>query len=350
RTDKSQVLHRRSLRDNLAAVQSMAIYHYKNSATGAGEFPLACLSTVVHPGTTTTQENSQKFMNVAINGANQIDVDFFHGYGTNAWEYGPPLGGESAFTTAYNSSTSPLKIALKNLAYFAGDPAGGAPSFTPVQDKQSANAVIHPYQTLSMWGDFSHLRRIFEPTATGGLGDPAYSALSPADKTYAHTAACTLGMLANNIKNASSLDYTNASTQTALASLATAVNSVTGLATLNAQLPHAYIAKLSGTAQQTARLLHLKEQIARDRRYGFKTSPVTNPQFNYTVTRGPHTLGGYTVSNGVIRLGVDPVSNNYFGFGAPTDAATERRFLQLAAVAGGLGANNVGRPKFPALY
>ncbi|NEP19268.1 MAG: hypothetical protein F6J97_20625, partial [Leptolyngbya sp. SIO4C1] len=41
---------------------------------------------------------------------------------------------------------------------------------------------------------------------------------------------------------------------------------------------------------------------------------------------------------------------NYFGFGAPTDAATERRFLQLAAVAGGLGANNVGRPKFPALY
>ena len=48
----------KSLRDNLAAVQSTAIYHHK--ATTSRNFPVACLATTAHPGTRTTITNRHK--------------------------------------------------------------------------------------------------------------------------------------------------------------------------------------------------------------------------------------------------------------------------------------------------
>ncbi|MEN8444449.1 MAG: hypothetical protein ABG776_05485 [Cyanobacteria bacterium J06555_13] len=47
-----------------------------------------------------------------------------------------------------------------------------------------------------MWGDFSILRRIFDDYDPGSN----YGGLSIADKSTIHTAACTMGMLAHNIK------------------------------------------------------------------------------------------------------------------------------------------------------
>ncbi|HEY9737310.1 MAG TPA: hormogonium polysaccharide biosynthesis protein HpsA, partial [Trichocoleus sp.] len=183
-----EALQRKSLRDNLAAVQAMAVYHYE---TNNGQFPLACYATTAHPGTQRTVINSRTFGTWASSGTAR--TDFFKGVGTNGWEF--------KYNTAFDTpgefrtqvvATAPLGTALRNLAYFAGDPNGGAPSFQPVQDN-----VVHPYPQQAMWGDFSPLRRIID---AGGLNSAAaFDALSPADKATVHTAACTLGMLAYNI-------------------------------------------------------------------------------------------------------------------------------------------------------
>ncbi|MEM1238724.1 MAG: hormogonium polysaccharide biosynthesis protein HpsA [Cyanobacteria bacterium P01_H01_bin.26] len=377
---QSLLLHRRSLNDNLAAVQSMAIYHYKNG--GGKEYPLACMALVSHPGTQSTIDHARTFnllpknnggtlstttgtdlVNVDFDGVAgndaTIDTDFFFGYGTNAWEYAPPLGTEGAFETAYNSNSSPLKKALKNLAFFAGDPKGAAPSFIPVQGQAGgADPFIHPYPHLAMWGDFSTLRRILEPKTTAdtsGLGDPTYTNLSIADRATVQTAACTLGMLATNVRVADSLDYASADVQAALTALATEVGTVTSTPalTVNDYLPAAYISAFdragNDAALGLARLLHLKEQIQRDRTYGFLKSPT----FNYSVTSSQTIAAGQTIPVGPVTLSFDPTVNNYFGFGAPGNAADELRFLRLAAVAGGIagtGVVDVGLPEFPALY
>ena len=180
-----------ALRDNLAAVQGMVVYHYDID----GEFPAACMALTAHPSTNQSVINSRTFSNYPIN-TTTLKTDFLTGNGTNGWEFQFP----AAFNTPANFRTElaaaqPLGKAMRNLAYFAGDPSGGAPSFPPVQDPASATAVVHPYPNLSMWGDYSMLRRILAGLDAGG----DYNDLSPADKATLHSAACTLSLLAYNL-------------------------------------------------------------------------------------------------------------------------------------------------------
>ena len=187
---KHEYLQRRSLRDNLAAVQGMVVYHYQKDD---GEFPAACMAMTAHPGTPQSILNSRTFGN--YESTNSLKADFLNGVGTNGWEFQFPstFDTESEFA-AQIADGQPLGIALRNLARFAGDPRGGAPSFEPVQDGD-----IHPAPFLSMWGDFSPLRRILVSYDTAsGTATQKYNALSPADKATLHSAACTLSLLAYN--------------------------------------------------------------------------------------------------------------------------------------------------------
>lgn len=217
--------HRRTLRDNLAAVQAAGIYH---AAVGNNpppdpanpttpplqdrDYPIACLASTAHPGTLTTLRQSINYVpTVFRNGtsttANIAMVNnFFLGRGTNGWEFTPPAGTHAAFETAMNDSGSRLRTALSNLANFSGDPNGAYP---PVQSGifppgNSAPSNIFPDPELTMWGNFSNLRR----TLTR-LNSTAYRSLSIADKTYLQTAACTVGMLAYNIDAIQQYDRTN---------------------------------------------------------------------------------------------------------------------------------------------
>jgi len=197
---------RRTLLDNLPAVQATAVYH-ANAATG-GDFPLACLATTIHPGTAATLDKSSTFENLAAplqgtpailsysdQASPMVISDFFRGRGTNGWEFETPTLQE------FTSANSRLMTALRNLANFAGDPLGGAPSFPPPLER-SGRGEVHPYPSMAMWGDFSVLRRVLDNYASVG-----YAALSPADKSTLHTAACTLGILAYNIDYLEKLDY-----------------------------------------------------------------------------------------------------------------------------------------------
>ena len=189
---------RKTLWDNLAAVQATAIYHNSADTTGASrDFPDACLVTTVHPGTPTTLDRGSTFENLAfglptdtIPGYTDkvsptVISDFLRGRGTNGWEFELPRA------TDFGDLTSPTMLALRNLANYAGDPLGGSPSFRPNQGVKD----VHPYPAMSMWGDYSTLRQVFR-LLDGGT---SYDSLSPADKTTLHTAACTLGMLAYNL-------------------------------------------------------------------------------------------------------------------------------------------------------
>ncbi|MBE9112342.1 hypothetical protein IQ273_23365 [Nodosilinea sp. LEGE 07298] len=181
-----------ALRDNLAAVQSMVVYHYNHP--NGGEYPAACMAMTAHPGTLQTIRNSRDFTNFP--GTNLPYPNFLTGTGTNGWEF--DFYSESDFGTDVYDNTSALGIALRNLAHFAGDPNGGAPSFNPVQD-----GVVHPFPYMAMWGDFSPLRRIFDDYIDATTGAVPYADLSSADRATLHSAACTLGMLGNNLRFAS---------------------------------------------------------------------------------------------------------------------------------------------------
>jgi hypothetical protein len=184
-----EYLQRKALRDNLAAVQGMTVYHYGYES---GQFPAACMAMTAHPGTPQTVVDSRTF--AYYPDGTTPKFDFFNGKGTNGWEFQFPATFNTPTTFASQVvATVPLGRALRNLAYFAGDPRGGAPSFSPVQD-----TFVHPYPYLSMWGDFSPLRRIVD---AGGLNTAvAFGALSPADQATVHSAACTLSLLAYNVK------------------------------------------------------------------------------------------------------------------------------------------------------
>jgi hypothetical protein len=193
---------RRSLRDNLPAVQSAVVYH---SAVGNDkDYPVACLAMTIHPGTVDTLRQSTNFMPTkfasgatgAATAPEYLLSDFFTGRGTDGWEFSTPGGSATTIATALGAN-QPLRIALENLANFAGDPDG---AFPPKQDD-----VIHPYPALSMWGNFSNLRRTLKSMADG----TSYADLSPADKTYLHTAACSLGMLAYEVDQVQKFDPTN---------------------------------------------------------------------------------------------------------------------------------------------
>ncbi|MBC6430475.1 hypothetical protein FM036_06375 [Nostoc sp. HG1] len=179
---KHEFLQRRTQKDNLAAVQATAVYHYKS---GSGLTPLACLATTVHPGTAETLKRSSTFETVQGN----IFTDFFSGRGTNGWEFSFP------------ANTTALQTALQNLAYLGGDPHG---AFPPRQDSASSQAVTgqtvtHPYpQMTTTFGDFSNLRR--------ALAVPSGSR-TIADKSYIDTASCMLGMLAYNMSFVTQYNY-----------------------------------------------------------------------------------------------------------------------------------------------
>ncbi|MBE9177732.1 hypothetical protein IQ268_03950 [Oculatella sp. LEGE 06141] len=199
---------RETLWDNLSAVQAAAIYH-KDSPSGV-DIPAACLALTVHPGTAKTLEESATFRNLALglpastfqnvkdeNGnPAPIISNFFRGQGTNGWEYSVPKKDD------FKSGT-PLMRALKNLALYAGDPAGGAPSFQPQQDSNGGD--VHPYPKMAMWGDFSMLRNVIRLIDNGATFDT----LSPADKSTLYSASCTLGMLAYNVNYLEQLDIQN---------------------------------------------------------------------------------------------------------------------------------------------
>lgn len=187
----TQARQRKSLYDNLAAVQGMVVYHHESG--NSGRLPLACIASTAHPGTQQTIVKSRTFENYP--GSSTQKIDFLTGEGTNGWEF----DFYSSFSSKFNDVDSPLRTALTNLAYFAGDPFGGAPSFVPQQDTD----VVHPYPYQSMWGDFSNLRRII------ASGDK-YKDLSPADQSTLHSSACTLGLLAHSLKtqqNVSTASY-----------------------------------------------------------------------------------------------------------------------------------------------
>lgn len=162
---------RRSLRDNIAAVQGTAVYH---AATADYDKPLVCLASTAHPGTAETLERSLNFIPTKFTGGSTegLITDFFNGRGTNGWEFEPP-----------DRDAAAMQKALKNLANYAGELDG---SFPPKQE----TGKVHPDPVLTMWGNFSNLNRAMDSSNTNN---------SIADLTYKDTAACTLGMLAYNI-------------------------------------------------------------------------------------------------------------------------------------------------------
>ncbi|MCC5624846.1 hypothetical protein, partial [Nostoc sp. CHAB 5715] len=271
-----EFLQRRTQRDNLAAVQATAVYHYK---TGSGLTPVACMATTVHPGTAETLKRSATFDTITFQGASdpvdRVIADFFTGRGTNGWEFGIPTG------------STALATAQANLAYFAGDPYG---AFPPKQDSALSQAVTglivtHPYPELTKYGDFSNLRR-------------SLSGTSIADQSYRDTANCMLGMLAYNISYLNDYVYTtNWGTETAklLDELNTALSSIT------ASTPEEAIAALPTSQQPLARLIATKEQVKLDRSNSTSYS-CDNTTFNAAATSlnklcPPKAGDTYTPSN-----------------------------------------------------
>jgi hypothetical protein len=300
---------RRSLRDNLSAVQAAAIYHYAISP----DYPVACYASTAHPGTEFSLRQSINFAPTRFKGGSGGNADiallsnFFTGRGTDGWEFQPPGGGSAtAFANAV-APGQPLNIALQNLANFAGDPLGG---FTnKVQDPNN----IHPHPQLTMWGNFSNLRQTLET-----LNTTSYANLSIADKSNLHTAACTLGMLAYNIDRVQQFSPSRADNLSVMGQLATTLELLmdgnvsngevltkdqlatygysTATATPNSSnynprdydrvTPEMFIATLRdnlgvGSPEnreqyRLAQLIHLKYQIQRDRTYGFRPSPASN--------------------------------------------------------------------------
>ncbi|MFK8183912.1 MAG: hormogonium polysaccharide biosynthesis protein HpsA [Phormidesmis sp.] len=200
-TAATEARQRKTLYDNLSAVQGMVVYHHELNNNGA--LPAACIAATVHPGTETTLINSRTFNTVDINGTATLNTDFFNGVGTNGWEFTFPYTTDSGFEAAI-AADQPLGKVLRNLGTFAGDPLGGAPSFQPTQDND-----IHPNPYMAAWGNFSSLRRIL---ASG----TAYANLSPADQSALHSAACTVGMLSYNLGNEIQLSTTFSGSANAL--------------------------------------------------------------------------------------------------------------------------------------
>ncbi|PSR18476.1 hypothetical protein C8255_07180 [filamentous cyanobacterium CCP3] len=303
---------KRSLRDNLAAVQSMVVYHYDHPNGGA--YPAACMAMTAHPGTLQTIRNSRTFQNIP--GTTTLNTNFLTGTGTNGWEFGfYPETGANGFGTLVSNANSDLGKALRNLARFAGDPRGGAPFFPPVQD-----AVVHPFPYMAMWGDFSPLRRIFDDYLDATTGAVTYANLSPADKATLHSAACTLGMLGYNLQYASDktklLSWANTVagisnqgqiiTQIgqpiwdafgggnsgpdtgSLAAQCTVIDAnrydCTNVKPTKEQL--IAIAALNANQIQFVNLLGDLTQIDRDRTYGFQLSPESTTFGAYEVQRG----------------------------------------------------------------
>jgi type II secretory pathway pseudopilin PulG len=176
----NQYRQRRSLRDNLAAVQTMAIYRSTGGGIASdGDFPMICYALTAHPGTPQSIVNSRTF---TYTRTGALKINFFNGEGTNGWEFAYHPSFDTAREFAQQiASTNPLGTALRNLANFAGAPT-------------SATNAQKSY--FSMWGDFSKLRQVLAKVDRG----TAYSALTFDEKSTLHTAACTMSALAYNIQ------------------------------------------------------------------------------------------------------------------------------------------------------
>jgi hypothetical protein len=351
----------KTMRDNLAAVQATAVYH---SAGTSRDFPIACLATTAHPGTQQTIINSTTF-NVDSSGV-PTNTNFLTGNGTNGWEFNPPtVSGTVLSNTTFASaiaSNQPLGRALRNLARFAGDPYG---AFPPKQE--TSGTIVHPEPTLTMWGSFSNLRQVFS-LMDASTNPVSYSDLSIADKTTLQTAACTMGMLAYQLDNLRDLNYasTTATDTINQAELITLDTALQGVSLPNGSTPDTYINALPAANRAVALLIHLKEQVARDRRFGFANVPATAGQYQYAVQYvSGFVYGGQTYNAGdTINLGFDysnaATGNNFFGFGNPNTVgdlngngnnsddrqAAEQQFIRLATSISPRNNNS----KFPSLF
>lgn len=368
----------KTLRDNLAAVQATAVYHSANpSPSGSTEailkqkrnFPIACLATTAHPGTKQTIINSTTFS--VDSGGVPTNINFLTGNGTNGWEFNPPTDSgtvlnDTTFATAITKNSSgnipPLGKALRNLATFAGDPDG---AFPPKQE--TSGTIVHPEPTLTMWGSFSNLRQVFS-LMDASTNPVSYSDLSIADKTTLQTAACTMGMLAYQLDNLRDLNYasTTATDTINQAELITLDTALQGVSLPNGSTPDTYINALPAANRAVALLIHLKEQVARDRRFGFANVPATAGQYQYAVQYvSGFVYGGQTYNAGdTINLGFDysnaATGNNFFGFGNPNTVgdlngngnnsddrqAAEQQFIRLATSISPRNNNS----KFPSLF
>jgi hypothetical protein len=427
---KSELVQRRTLRDNLAAVQATAIYHHSDASQGY--HPVAYVATTVHPGTSTTLQRSSTFeqplsaFNVKSaadggsglfgstfgNDSNEILIDFLTGRGTNGWEFNTHLASD------FEPGT-PLWTALQNLANFTGDRDGAYPPNLqcPPPNTTSENLVgsfFHPDRYpdafLTMWGNFSNLQCILFREQTELPSAGAQGEMSLAHATTFHTAAGTLGMLAYNIAYLEDYDYTDANNKQQLEELDNALqilsdgntdngevqiqdvsgedhikvvdNSGTEVASIPGSFPtrEAYLLGLEAIEKpelaELARLLHLKEQVKRDREFGFAQSPVAEvpatdidgnkkitgggPYYTYPVrfiddfSHGNviYDKDGAPDGENQIKIGCDFSSNgnDYFGFGDPGNAAgapeaqLEKRFIDLATLICST------TPKFPSLH
>jgi hypothetical protein len=374
----------KTMRDNLAAVQSTALYH--NAGTNRN-FPIACLATTAHPGTQKTIANSTTFRTLTINSNQRTIFDFLgmrndedsnnngtldagedtngngvldlRGQGTDGWEFNPPATDETAFATAI-ASGRPLRIALENLAHFAGDGAPDGSNFTNArnnfgafparQDTSTDRAVpsvteprVHPDSNLTMWGDYSNLRRVIQLLNSG----TSYNDLSLADKTTLQTASCTLGMLAYNLQTIEE-SYREVNGTNGMNALGVAITQlmdgivtsgnpeigrpagistnlctttgVTGCPT-NTYTP-SYFSQFSasewinaiansGNPNQAeliriAQVIQIRQQIERDRSSGFQSNNFllgTNPNVNYSPITGTYTVPSGGLGAGAFTTG-----------------------------------------------
>ncbi|MCT7970464.1 hormogonium polysaccharide biosynthesis protein HpsA [Laspinema olomoucense] len=348
---------RRTLRDNLAAVQSTAVYFHTQLT---GDLPVAFVASTVHPGSQKTLKDSATFERIRFTPkagfvmplpAGIIGTDFFNGRGTNGMEFEGLPGG-------FQNNAARQK-ALRNLANFTGD-----------LDSAVGGPIIpsnRPART--MWGNYSNLRRILDnPTS--------YDALSLADQSTLQTAAGTLGMLAYNINYLQAYDYEKTDNQTkgldgnagkGLNDLASELWQLLDSGTLTLNLPpEAYIAKLeekrdalaAGTpARQKmeyivklARFVMTKEQVERDRTNGFTVSALNHPANIAPISLAVGTAPAAPVNIACNVSLTATGGNNYFGLpAAPTTTPITGTFTQQQYVVG-LSRLCSNEPKFPSLY
>ena len=339
----AEAKQQRTLRDNLAAVQGMVAYHYSEDG---GQIPYMCMAATVHPGTQQTLINSRTF-GTYPGGAQRID--FLTGQGTNGWEFDFATldsDGDSSvidefdydFSTPANSP--PIARALRNLAYFAGDPRGGAPSFEPkqgVKDDPLGSAIddadefVHPYPYMAMWGDFSVLRRIFDEYLETGT---SYADLSLADQASLHSAACTLGMLANNLETLEEEYKAIIDTRGA-----TWVGNINTNADPNRKFED-WLPLLSGLTAPEREVVELHRQTERDRIFGFRDSDASVIA-NHTMPAGS-VLAGTNVG-----LTCDPAIEFPASY---TIGGTAIDDVQRQALALALCARSTSPPAYPALH
>ncbi|MEM1250863.1 MAG: hormogonium polysaccharide biosynthesis protein HpsA [Cyanobacteria bacterium P01_H01_bin.21] len=334
----AEAKQQRSLRDNLSAVQGMVVYHYTHET---GQSPYICMASTVHPGTDHSLINSRTFANYPSGARKRID--FFTGQGTNGWEFdfaSLDSDGDGTIADEFDSG-APMGQALRNLAYFAGDPAGGAPSFPPVQGQSGqADEFVHPYPYLSMWGDFSILRRIFAEYLDGGLNVP-YTSLSIADKSTLQSAACTVGMLARNIEDLRA--EFEAIVDARGADIVAAV-------TADANTGRTFDDWLGLFATLTAderEIVELYRQVQRDRIFGFiPTDAVSLVDQNHSL---PVAVGAAAAGTN-LTLTCDPAiefpATYTVGGAAITDEQRQALAFGLCALSGA----DSTQPAFPALH